>query len=185
MNRGRRAYRDGVDDVLIRSTGALTGEQLVAIRRLLDDAFDGDFSDDDWRHSIGGTHAMIERDGTAIAHASVVARTLTVGDREVRAGYVEAVAVAPALQGTGLGTAVMSAIATVIASDFELGALSTGEWRFYERLGWVRWRGPTWVRQADGTLQRTEDEDDGIMVLAPTVDTSLRIVCDERAGDDW
>ena len=36
-----------------------------------------------------------------------------------------------------------------------------------------------------GTLQRTEDEDDGIMVLAPMVDTNLRIVCDERAGDDW
>ena len=176
---------DGVDEVLIRSTGALTGEQLVAIRRLLDDAFDGDFSDDDWRHSIGGVHALLARGDEVVAHASVVARTLTIGDRDVRAGYVEAVAVAPPLQGTGLGTAVMHAIATVIASDFELGALSTGERWFYERLGWVRWRGPSWVRLADGTLQRTEDEDDGIMVLAPAVDTSLRIVCDERAGDDW
>lgn len=174
-----------MDDVLICSTGSLTGEQLAAIRVLLDDAFEGEFSDDDWQHSVGGVHAMVARGDQVVAHASVVPRTLTVGARDVDAGYVEAVAVTPALQGTGLGTTVMAAIATVIATDFELGALSTGEWPFYERLGWVRWRGPTWVRERDGTLRRTEEEDDGIMVLAPTVDITQRIVCDTRAGDDW
>lgn len=167
------------------TTAALSDGELAAIRRLLDDAFDGDFGDDDWRHSIGGVHAMVERGRQVVAHASVVPRTLTIGDRHVPAGYVEAVAVTPALQGTGLGTAVMTAIATVITTDFELGALSTGTWWFYERLGWVRWRGPTWVRERDGTLRRTEEEDDGIMVLAPAVDTTQRIICDERAGDDW
>jgi aminoglycoside 2'-N-acetyltransferase I len=174
-----------VDEVQVCSTASLSDEQLVAIRRLLDDAFEGDFSDDDWQHSIGGTHALVEREGTVVAHASVVARTLTIGDQDVRAGYVEAVAVAPALQGTGLGTGVMTAIAAVITAGFEIGALSTGEWHFYERLGWRRWRGPTWVRLADGTLERTEDDDDGVMVLGHTHDTTTRIVCDTRAGDVW
>ena len=60
-------------------------------------------------------------------------RALDIGRQRVRAGYVEAVAVLPARQGTGLGTAVMRALGEVIAREFELGALSTGEWHFYER----------------------------------------------------
>ena len=106
----------------------------IAIRALLDAAFAGDFSDDDWAHALGGTHALIEAADGVVAHASVVPRVLDVGMQPVRAGYVEAVAVMPARQGTGLGTAVMRAIGEVIAREFELGALSSGEWRFYEGL---------------------------------------------------
>ena len=73
--------------------------QPAAIRALLDAAFDGDFSDDDWAHALGGTHALIEAGGAVIAHASVVPRVLDVGTQPVRAGYVEAVAVLPARQG--------------------------------------------------------------------------------------
>ena len=79
------------------------------IRALLDAAFAGDFSDDDWAHSLGGTHALVETDGAVVAHASVVPRVLELGTQRVRAGYVEAVAVLPARQGKGLGTAVMRA----------------------------------------------------------------------------
>ena len=107
----------------------------TAIRALLDAAFAGDFSDDDWAHALGGTHALVEADGAVVAHAAVVPRVLDVGMQRVRAGYVEAVAVLPTRQGTGLGTAVMRALGEIMARDFELGALSTGEWRFYERLG--------------------------------------------------
>ena len=59
-----------------------------------------------------------------------------VGVTPFRAGYVEAVAVAPGHQRSGLGTAVMAALAAVIHERFELGVLSSGEWGFYERLGW-------------------------------------------------
>ena len=83
----------------------------------------------------------------------MVPRVLDVGSHPVPAGYVEAVAALPTLHGTGLGTAVMRALGEVIAGDFDLGALSTGEWRFYERLGWERWRGPTWVRHPHGRLK--------------------------------
>ena len=114
---------------------ALDPRDRTAIRSLLDAAFEGDFSDDDWAHALGGTHAIVEADGAVVAHASVVPRVLDVGTRRVRAGYVEAVAVLPARQGTGLGTAVMRALGEVIAREFELGALSTGEWHFYEGLG--------------------------------------------------
>lgn len=159
------------------------------IRALLDAAFAGDFSDDDWAHTLGGTHALILGGDAAIAHASVVPRRLDAGGRALHAGYVEGVAVLPALQRTGLGTAVMRALAPVIARDYDVGALSTGEWHFYERLGWERWQGPTWVRHADGRRERTPDDDDGLMILrtarTPALDVSAALACEARPGDAW
>jgi aminoglycoside 2'-N-acetyltransferase I len=75
-----------------------------------------------------------------------------------------------------------------VRSTFELGVLSTGLWDFYERCGWERWRGPTFVRHGDGIV-RTEDDDDGIMVLrfgrSRSADLTAAITCERRAGDDW
>ena len=53
---------------------------------------------------------------------------------------------------------------TQLPRHFELGALATGRWSFYERLGWERWRGPTFARDGDEVI-RTEDDDDAVMVL--------------------
>ncbi len=172
----------------IVESAALDDRTRGGLRALLDAAFDGAFGDDDWAHALGGTHAIVETDGIVVAHASVVPRALDAGGRVLRAGYVEAVAVLPARQRTGLGTAVMRALAPIVA-DYELGALSTGEWHFYERLGWERWRGPTWVRFADGRLERTPDDDDSLMVLrtprTPPLDLSAPLTCEARRGDVW
>ena len=95
----------------------------------------------------------------------------------------------PARQRTGLGTAVMRVLGEVIAREFELGALSTGEWHFYERLGWERWRGPTWVRHPHGQLERSPDDDDSLMILrtptSPSIDLFAPMTCDARPGDAW
>ena len=167
----------------------LDARERTAIRALLDAAFARDFDDDDWAHALGGTHALVEADGAVVAHASVVPRVLDVGMQPVRAGYVEAVAVLPARQGAGLGTAVMRAIGNVVAREFELGALSSGEWRFYEAFGWERWRGPTWVRHPHGRLERSPDDDDGVMILrtptSPPIDLFAPLTCDARRGDAW
>jgi len=188
MEGHRAAAHVGLLTTRLLATTALDEVSLAAIRALLDAAFDGDF-DDDWAHALGGTHALIEAADGVIAHASVVPRVLDVGTQPVRAGYVEAVAVLPALQGRGLGTAVMRAIGTVIAGEFELGALSTGEWHFYERLGWERWRGPTWVRHLHGRVERSPDDDDSLMILrtpsSPPIDLFATLTCDARPGDAW
>ena len=124
-----------------------------------------------------------------VAHGSVVPRTLQVGDRAFHAGYVEAVAVTPSRQRAGLGTDIMRTLTDLTRREFELGALSTGEWGFYERLGWQRWRGATWVRWSDGRLTRTADDDDGVMVLrcaaSREIDLGADITCAERPGDSW
>lgn len=162
--------------------------RLKAIRELLDVAFGGKFSDEDWLHTLGGWHVVIVDSGHVVAHGAVVARTLQVEGRLFRTGYVEGVATLPERRGEGLGSLAMSELMHVIEEGYEFGALSTGRHRFYERLGWERWRGPTFVRQG-GTLVRTKHEDDGVMVLrfgaSAGVDLTAAISCEARSGDDW
>ena len=172
-------------------TDELSDDALAAIRTLLDAAFAPDdpfFPDSDWEHALGGMHFVASLEGHTVGHASVVERELHVGRRSVRTGYVEAVATAPALQGRGVGTLVMRAANDHIRALYELGALGTGEHGFYQRLDWLTWQGPTFVRAPDGE-RRTHDGDGGIMVLATPktgpLDRSAPISCDWRAGDVW
>jgi aminoglycoside 2'-N-acetyltransferase I len=163
-------------------------EVLAAARSLLDEAFAGGFGDTDWGHALGGHHVLVTDAGTLVAHAAVVPRELHVDGRALDAGYVEAVATVPARHGEGLGTLAMVGVGAVLRRHHQLGVLSTGEPAFYERLGWERWRGPTFVRRG-GELVRTPDEDDGIMVLrlgaTSQVDLGAAISCEARSGDDW
>jgi aminoglycoside 2'-N-acetyltransferase I len=173
-------------------TDQLTDADVSALRTVLADAFGTDdderFTDSDWEHAIGGTHFVLDVDGDIAAHASVVTRILEIEERPVRTGYVEAVAVAPARQGFGYGTIVMRDVGAFIDERFDLGALGTGSHHFYERLGWQTWRGPAWVRTAEGPI-RTPDEDGFILVLptrtSPPLDFTASIGCDWRSGDVW
>lgn len=150
---------------------------------------DGGFSTDDLAHALGGRHFLVEADGRVVSHASVVPRTLWLDDAIVQAGYVEAVATHPSRRREGLASRLVSAANAHIEAHYELGVLSTSAHALYERLGWRRWAGETWVREGDGTLTRTVDEDDGIMVLATARTAGLaldgRLACERRPGDAW
>jgi aminoglycoside 2'-N-acetyltransferase I len=191
----RAAGPDGdAPSVSIRSvpTDALSPDEIDGIRALLVAAFwdeeDERFTEEDWEHSIGGLHVVLEIDGRIVSHASVVERELQVAGHPLRTGYVEAVATAPGFQGRGYGTRVMQLIGRAIDAGYELGALGTGEIGFYERLGWRVWQGPTSVRTAVGE-RRTPDEDGGIMVLltraTPPIDLHAPLSCEWRPGDVW
>ncbi len=175
------------------ATSDLTPAERTSIRALLDAAFDHEdpderFSEDDWQHALGGTHVVLDLDGEIVAHASVVPRDLRADGRSVRTGYVEAVATVPARHGQSFGTIVMKDVGDLIRDGFELGALGTGAYHFYERLGWTAWRGPTAVRTDDGE-RRTPGDDGFILVLrtptTPTLDDTGPISCDWRPGDVW
>ena len=172
-------------------TGELTAVEVRAIRALLRAAFPPDdegFTEDDWAHATGGMHFVLELDGAVVAHASVLERELHAGRRPLRTGYVEAVATDPDRQGQGLGTAVMRDVTAAIRDDFELGALGTDKYHFYQRLGWLTWEGPTSVRTAQGT-RRTPDEDGFVLVLptpaSPPLDLGAELSCDWRPGNVW
>ena len=169
-------------------TAALRPATLTALRALLDEAFGGEFSDEDWTHTLGGRHVVVTSSGALVAHAAVVPRTLWVGDTALRCGYVEGVATLPSRQGGGLGTLAMARATALVREGYDLGALSTGRPAFYERLGWERWRGPTSVRDGGG-LVRTPGEDGGVMVLrhgpSAAVDLAAPVACEARPGDDW
>lgn len=174
------------------TTAELSAREVGELRALFDQAWagdqDGPFTDDDWAHATGGMHVLADVAGRIVAHGSVVPRTLFVAGRPLSAGYVEAVATLPEEERRGHGSAVMAEIDAVIRAGYELGALSTGIPAFYERRGWERWAGPTFVRTADGDV-RTPDEDGGVMILrtqsTPPIDLSSPIACRWRPGDAW
>lgn len=174
--------------IRVFSTAEASQSDLTDIRRLLDQAFAGDYSAEDWEHALGGWHVVVGDAGMPVAHAAVVPRALHVADRRLRAGYVEAVGTVPWQQRAGLGSLAMAEIATLLHEEFELGALSTGAHEFYERFGWHRWLGPTFAR--DGSeVTRTEDDDGDIMVLrfgaSQDVDLTAALSCEKRSGDVW
>jgi aminoglycoside 2'-N-acetyltransferase I len=174
------------------TTDELTTAEVGAIRSLLVDAFGTDpeerFTEEDWLHSVGGSHFVLDEGGRIVATASVVERELRVGGRPVRTGYVEAMATLPDRQGEGFGTRVMDAVGAFICERYELGALGTGSHHFYERLGWRAWTGPSSVRTEDG-IRATPEDDGYILVLltpaTPRLDEGATIETDWRPGDAW
>jgi aminoglycoside 2'-N-acetyltransferase I len=164
--------------------------QLAAVRQLLDQAFEGGFTEDDWHHTLGGLHVLALEEDEVVAHAAVVGRTLVARSRPLRTGYVEGVATRPDRRRHGHATLVMREAAQVVEQRYQLGALSDGTAipGFYERLGWEHWQGPTFVAAALGP-RRTADDDDSVMVLRTPatgdLDLTGPLICDWRPGDVW
>ena len=149
---------------------------------------EGDFSADDIAHAMGGVHWLVEARGRIVGHASVVPRLLEADGVPMTTGYVEAVATHPDWRRRGIASRLLTLANDHIAATFELGALSTDLHLVYQRVGWERWHGPTYVR-TDGGPVRTEDEDDGIMILrtprTPPLTGTEALSCEWRAGDAW
>lgn len=169
-------------------TSELRPEELRAIRELLDEAFAGDFADEDYEHALGGVHALVWEGRELIGHGSVVMRRLLHGGKALRTGYVEGVTVRTDRRQRGLGAALMAALERVIRGGYQIGALSASEEGadFYAALGWRLWTGTASVI-APGGIQRTEEEDGSIFVLPVTVALTPDgdLACDWRGGDVW
>ncbi len=167
----------------------LTPAEIEVLRELFAVAWpDGEFDENDWQHATGGIHVLVEDAGEIRSHAAVVGRDIEASGHLLHTGYVEAVATWPEHERRGYGSAAMTEVNALIRERYELGALSTGRPAFYERLGWERWRGPTFVREVDG-LRRTAEDDGAVFILGtpttPPLDLDAEIVCDWRPGDVW
>ncbi|GHH65530.1 aminoglycoside 2'-N-acetyltransferase I [Streptomyces umbrinus] len=168
-------------------TADLTPAELRAVRTLLDDAFEGDFSDEDWDHGLGGMHALVH-DGTGLAaHGAVVMRRVLHRGRSLRTGYVEAVAVRADVRRTGLGGQIMAALEGVVDRAYALGALSASDAgaALYAARGWQVWPGRISALGPDGIVHLPDEE--GTTFVRPAsagpLDPSHGLVFDWRDGD--
>jgi len=175
-------------ELQLAHTADLEPTTLEAARAMLFEVFVADMSDEDWEHCLGGLHALAREEGWLVGHASVVERRLIYGERPLRTGYVEGVAVRADRRRLGIGGMMMAAIERVIRGAYELGALGATDdgAAFYAARGWRRWRGPTWALTPTGRV-RTANEDDSIFVLETTtaLDLSEALTCDWRDGESW
>jgi aminoglycoside 2'-N-acetyltransferase I len=84
----------------------------------------------------------------------------------------------------------MTVAERIITTAYDLGALSDGTniEGFYQRRGWLTWRGSTSVLSPTG-MQRTVDDDGAVLILptptSPPLDLDDGIACDYRPGDVW
>lgn len=140
--------------------------------------------------SLESWHVLARADDALIGHALWYPRWLQPeGCRLLRTAYVEAVAVDPACQGQGVGSAMLTRLAEEM-TDFELGALSTERHAFYSRLGWEIWHGPLAVRTPVGLEATTfEDADDLVMILrtalTPPLDLTATLTAEPRTPKHW
>lgn len=166
-------------------TAELTSTELAGIRALLDTAFEGGFSDDDWDHTLGGVHALVHCDGDLVAHGAVVQRRVLHAGRSYRIGYVEGVAVRADHRRRGLGGLVMAPLERVVEGAYAFGALSASAKGapLYRARGWQVWGGRIEVLAPDGVVP-LPDEEGTTYVMGPQVpSTTSPLTFDWRDGD--
>ncbi|MGX2994323.1 GNAT family N-acetyltransferase [Streptomyces sp. JNUCC 64] len=172
-------------------TAQLTEEELRGLRAFLDTAFDGDFADEDWEHTLGGLHALATDAHGIVAHGSVVQRRVLHAGRSLRFGYVEGVAVRADARRRGLGGRLMAALEEVVARSYAYGALSASDAgaALYSGRGWRVWPGPLGVLGPDGE-RRLPEEEGTMYVWSPRrdgglgeLDPALPLLFDWRDGD--
>ena len=185
----RRRWEDArVAELRTAHTADLDAATLRAARDLLEAVFEGDMTDHDWEHALGGVHALVWEEDELIGHASVVQRRLLHGGRALRTGYVEGVGVRADRRRRGHAAAMMEALERIVRGGHDLGALGATDAAadFYAGRGWRLWRGPTSALTPSG-VTRTPEEDGGVYVLplAVPLDLSGELTCDWRDGDVW
>jgi aminoglycoside 2'-N-acetyltransferase I len=123
-----------------------------------------------------------------VGHAVVTTRWLQPhGLPVLRTAYVDAVAVLPAHQGLGVGSAVMRHLVSLVVGEYDIACLETDRVEFYERMGWQEWRGPLAGRSDDGLIPTPDQR--GVMVLrlprTPTLDPNSLLTIEAYATRIW
>lgn len=132
------------------------------------------------------THVVGYLESSLVSHALWVTRWLQVGDGPyLRTAYVEMVATDPRYQGQGYASQIMKVLAESIV-EYDLGALSPAEIGLYEKIGWILWQGPLFIRLA-GRLLTTPEERVMILPLpkTPVLDLRAPLSAEWREGELW
>src|SRR5919112_3287228 len=111
--------------LVLRHTGQLDAAVLGAARELLELVFDGELTDHDWEHCLGGMHALLWEGAELVGHAALIQRRLLHNGRALRTGYVEGVGVRASARRRGHGTVLMAALERVARNAYELAVLGS------------------------------------------------------------
>ena len=180
----------GIYTARLVHTADLDNETREDARRMVIEAFAGEFSDADWEHALGGMHALISHHGALIAHAAVVQRRLLYRDTALRCGYVEGVAVREDWRGQGLASALMDAVEQVLRGAYQLGALSVSRGR-QAHVHLARLAAVARTDVGAGACGRDAHPRRRQRVVRVAgrsrleLDTTAEITCDWRDGDVW
>jgi len=135
-------------------------------------------------------HVLGYADGYLAAHALWLDRRLWVGNARglpLRGAYVEGMCTHADHRRRGYGSALMRRLQEeIVRAGYELAALSPARVDWYERLGWVRWRGPLFIER-DGVLQATPDD---CVLVYPTprsegIDVQQPLIAEWRPFELW
>jgi GNAT superfamily N-acetyltransferase len=172
-------------DIQVIRKQVLSASQYEEVLELCTGIFKFDFrplleSFDDATHIVGYLGEKL------VCHALWVTRWLqTPGLSPWRTAYVEAVATDERYRRRGFATLVMQRLAEEIRG-YDLGGLSTLAPDFYNRFGWVSWRGPLYIRKDDQLIQTPKDS---VMVLKlpgnPEIDIDKPLSAEWREGALW
>jgi len=157
------------------------------IKNLLNRAFEGDFSTEDWEHTLGGVRFLGWIDGDLVAHGAISTRNIWLNELPTQIGYVEAIAVEPEHWGRGYGAQLMEKLSEKALDLYQISMLSTDEKGFYKRIGWMDFQGESFVKIGTEEI-RTADEDAGLMLLSRDLkglEKIVKAVCESRSGDAW
>ncbi|WP_427919820.1 GNAT family N-acetyltransferase [Streptomyces sp. cg40] len=168
-------------------TADLTPADLRAARALLDAAFAGDLTDQDFEHGLGGLHALLADEDGLVAHGSVVMRRVRYRGRWLRVGYVEGVGVRPDARRRGHGGRIMAELERIVDHAYDVGLLGASDdgARLYTARGWRLWGGKISALGPDGIVHLPEEEDSTYVrpALAGPLDLDADLLFDWRDGD--
>jgi aminoglycoside 2'-N-acetyltransferase I len=172
---------------IFQSDDEFVSQNQTALRSLMSEAYEDDFSEEDWLHTYGGIRFVGTYNGEIVAHGAVVPREIQINRQARRVGYLEGMAVSRRFQRQGFGSKLLSTISETCATQYELSMLSTDEFNFYGKFGWRRFEGKSGVI-INGAVTLTPEDDDGLMYLVGETGLLEEIrtaYCDWRNGDYW
>jgi GNAT superfamily N-acetyltransferase len=139
-----------------------------------------------WHGSPPNWTVLVEDDGTVIAHAGVVDRTIRAGDQRLRVAGVQNVFVVPEFRGRGWMRTVMTALTEEAnRRDCDAGLLfcTLEIARRYQRLGWRRIERPLKRIDEDGHEQPLPSGN--YILFYPLIRTELPAGVLDLQGNDW
>lgn len=138
--------------------------ELVAIKLMLEQAFEGDFADSDWEHTFSGIRFIGSLEDEVICHGALIPRQIWLDGVPKTVGYLEGLAVLPSQQGKGFGSELMFSITEYAIANYEFSMLSSGLKQFYRKFGWQDFLGHSYVKVAGESIP-TYEEDSELMFL--------------------